>query len=234
MASVIEKTFGSRLANAQKLATHLATFTDYAPATPDCALDAYNALITDMTSTNSALASALADFSASADDRKQLFSNGPDSMIKRLAPIAAYLKALYGKESKEVEIVTALINKLRGEKTDKFKTDDSGDWVSRSQRSYGSMTHNFSALIDTLSTFGATYAPSSDKIKIPKLTELLTALNDANDTVTHKYGILKTHQDKRVEQYDTLSERTGRIKDTIKSIYSPTSSEYKLIKGLKI
>lgn len=52
MASTSEKTFGSRLTNAQKLATHLATFTSYVPVTPDCAIDAYNTLITEITATN--------------------------------------------------------------------------------------------------------------------------------------------------------------------------------------
>ena len=70
MASTSEKTFGSRLANAQKLATHLATFTDYVPAIPECSIAAYNALITDITSTNTTLATALANFATSAEARQ--------------------------------------------------------------------------------------------------------------------------------------------------------------------
>ena len=234
MASTSEKTFGSRLTNAQKLATHLATFTDYVPAIPECALDAYNTLITDITATNTTLATALANFATSAEARQQLFSKSPDSMIKRLSPIASYVKALYGKTSKEAELVVALVNKLRGEKTDKYKKDETGEWVSQSQRSYGSMTQNFSALIDTLTSFGATYAPSTDNIKIVKLKALLTQLTTSNEAVTQTYGILKTQQDNRAEQYDTLTTRSSRIKETVKSIYGTSSTEYKLIKGLKI
>lgn len=234
MASTSEKTFGSRLTNAQKLATHLATFTDYVPAIPECALDAYDTLITDITATNTALATAFANFATSAEARQQLFSKSPDSMIKRLSPIASYVKALYGKTSKEADLVVALVNKLRGEKTDKYKKDETGEWVSQSQRSYGSMTQNFSALIDTLTSFGATYAPSTDNIKIVKLKALLTQLTTSNEAVTQTYGILKTQQDNRAEQYDTLTTRSSRIKETVKSIYGTSSTEYKLIKGLKI
>lgn len=234
MASTSEKTFGSRLTNAQKLATHLATFTDYVPAIPECSLAAYNTLITDITTTNTTLATALANFATSAEARQQLFSKSPDSMIKCLSPISAYVIALYGKTSKEAELVVALVNKLRGEKTDKFKKDETGEWVSQPQRSYGSMTQNFSTLIDTLTSFGATYAPSTDNIKIVKLKALLTQLNNNNEAVTQTYGILKTQQDNRTNQYDTLTSHSSRIKETVKSIYGTTSTEYKLIKGLKI
>ena len=96
------------------------------------------------------------------------------------------------------------------------------------------MTQNFSALIDTLTSFGAAYAPSTDNIKIVKLKALLTQLNDSNEAVTQTYGILKTQQDNRAEQYDKLTTRSSRIKETIKSIYGTSSTEYKLIKGLKI
>ena len=155
-------------------------------------------------------------------------------MLKRLTPISAYTKALFGKTSKEAELVVALVNKLRGEKTNKYKKDETGEWVSQSQRSYGSMTHNFSNLIDTLISFGATYAPSTDNITIDKLQELLEQLNESSEKVTQSYSKLKTQQDIRVAQYEDLTSRSSRIKETIKSIYGVSSTEYKLIKGLKI
>ena len=96
------------------------------------------------------------------------------------------------------------------------------------------MTQNFSALIDTLTSFGAAYAASTDNIKIVKLKALLTQLNNNNEAVTQTYGILKTQQDNRTNQYDTLTSHSSRIKETVKSIYGTTSTEYKLIKGLKI
>ena len=111
-------------------------------------------------------------------------------MIKRLSPISAYVKALYGKTSKEADLVVALVNKLRGEKTDKYKKDETGEWVSQSQRSYGSMTQNFSAIIDTLTSFGDTYAPSTDNIKIPNLNDLLSQLIDSNEAVTQTTGVI--------------------------------------------
>lgn len=234
MASTSEKTFGSRLANAQKLATHLATFTEYVPVVPDCALPAYETLITDITATNVLVDTASTAFATSVEARQQLFAKAPDSMIKKLATIAAYTRALFGNTSHQVEQIAALINKIRGERTNRFKKNEAGEWVSQSQRSYGSMTQNFSTLIQTLISFGPTYAPSSDPIKIAKLQDLLTNLTDNNIAVTQAYGVLKVNQDDRIDQYQDLSTRSIRIKETIKSIYSTPSTEYNLIKGLKI
>lgn len=234
MASTSEKTYGSRLANAQKLASLLATFVGYTPATPECSVPGYQALIADITNLNTTLATNAATFSTLAEQRQQLFSKSADGMIKRLSPTAAYVKALYGKNSKEAELVVALVNKLRGEKTDKLKKDTEGEWVSNSQRSYGSMTNNFSSLIDTLVSFGATYAPSNPNINLAELNELLSNLNTTNNAVTQAYGKLKTSQDSRTLQYEQLSDRSARIKETVKSIYGTSSTEYKLIKGLKI
>ena len=45
MASNSEKTFGSRLFNAEQLATHLATFAGYIEVTPECKLSEYNTLL---------------------------------------------------------------------------------------------------------------------------------------------------------------------------------------------
>ena len=234
MASTTEKTYGSRLANAQKLATHLTGFTDYAPATPECSLTNYQTLITDITTNNSEIANFSSLFSTDAQDRQELFIESPTGMLKRLTPISAYTKALFGKTSKEAELVVALVNKLRGEKTNKYKKDETGEWVSQSQRSYGSMTQNFSDLIDTLISFGAPYAPSTDNITIDKLKELLEQLNESSEKVTQSYGKLKMQQDVRVTQYEDLTSRSSRIKETVKSIYGVSSTEYKLIKGLKI
>lgn len=69
MASSTEKTYGSRLANAQKLATDLSGFTDYTPATPECSLANYQTLITDITTNNSEIATFSALFSTDAQDR---------------------------------------------------------------------------------------------------------------------------------------------------------------------
>lgn len=234
MASTSEKTFGSRLANAQKLALYLADFTSYVPATPAASLVSYQTLIQATQALNTACATHQAAFTTAANTRLQLFKSSPLSMLKRLAPINAYIKALYGKDSIEAAMIATILTKLRGESSAKFTKDAQGEWVSQSQRSFGSMTQNFSTLIDTLTSFGATYAPANPLITIDALTDLLQDLTDANDNVTTTYGALKQEINNRLHSYQDLSTISVRIKDTIQSIYGTTSSEYKLIRGLKI
>ena len=164
MASTSEVTYGARLNRAEQLATHLATFAGYTPATPDCATDKYLELINDIKTTNDAVATFGSSFSLAADARQKLFEKQPGSLQKLLSPIAAYIKARFGKTSQQAETVVSLVNKIRGEKTDKLKKDAEGEFVSQSERSYGSMTQNFSDLISALQSFGADYTPTTDNI----------------------------------------------------------------------
>lgn len=235
MASKVETSFGFRLAKAQELASHLESFSNYIPVAPDFSLAAYQQLIANIFESNSQVAEALSHFSRAADERQQTFCLSPEGMIKRLPFISGYVRALFGKKSVEVEMVSSKINKIRGVKTNKLKKDQEGEFISQSQASYGSMIQNYSNLIDTLISFGASYSPpATSKIGITTLQALMTQMNNSTETVNHAYGALKIAQDKRLGQYTVLHSRSLRIKETVKALYGVSSAEYKLIKGLKI
>ena len=62
----------------------------------------------------------------------------------------------------------------------------------------------------------------------------ITDVTVANNLVTKNYAALKTTVDYRVKNYEDLSEKTQRIKESVKGQYGVASTEYKLIKGLKV
>lgn len=234
MASSNEKTFGSKIANADTLATHLTTFTTYAPVRPEESVVNYKALIATIKTNNNLVASTKTTYSQATDKRVKLFTKNTDSMLKTLAPIAGQIRAKFGKSSKEAEYIASLITKIRGESSKKLKKDDEGEFVSQSERSYGSQTQTFTDIITTLTTYGTDYAPTNVKIKLTALNTQLTALTTANTAVTTAYGAYKPAKDNRQTQYADLKDRSNRIKESVKSQFGTSSNEYKLIKGLSI
>ncbi len=234
MASNNEKTFGSKLANAETLATHLSTFTAYAPVRTEESVANYKLLITNIKANNNLVASTKTTYTQATDKRVKLFLKNADSLLKTLTLISGQIRSKFGKTSKEAEYIAALVTKIRGENTTKLKKDSEGEFVSQSERSYGSQTQTFSDIIATLTIYGTDYAPTNTKIKLPALNAQLTALVTANTAVATAFGAYKPTIDTRLTQYADLKDRSNRIKDSIKSQYSTTSVEYKLIKGLSI
>lgn len=234
MASQSEKTFGSRLYNAEQLATNLATFTGYVALTPETTLAAYNELITQIDNNNTLVATAQSPFSIAVAARQNIFQKNPNSLAKMLSPISAYVKAKFGKTSKQATDIGNLVNKIRGEKTDKLKRDEEGEFVSQSHRSYGSQTQYLADIIATLNSYSTDYAPTNPNITLEQLSLLLDSLTAANTAVTTTYSQLKPFKDLRLPQYEDLSKRSQTIKETVKSQYGLQSTEYKLIKGYKI
>lgn len=234
MASTSENTFGSKIANAQTIATHLKTFTGYVAPTTDISIANYNALITSVKIENDNLATKQAAYSAAVNTRQKHFTKEATSIDKILSPIIANLKAKMGKSAKEVTTINALITKIRGVKTKKLKPEDKATIVSQSERSYGSITQNFSTIVTTLSTLGTNYAPVKPNLKLTALKTKITDITTANNTVTTTYNAVKTSVDSRNSKYKELAEKTQRIKEAVKSQYGTNSSEYKLIKGLKV
>jgi hypothetical protein len=234
MASQSEKTFGSRIYNAEQLATNLATFTAYVPLTPETAAAAYSAFISELKTNNTAIATAQSNFSIAVNARQNLFQKSPTSLVKTLPPILAFVKAKFGKQSQQAEEITRLVNNIRGESTSKLKRDEEGEFVSQSHRSYGSQTQYFADIIATLESFGTDYTPTNTAITLENLSLKLDALNQANMEVTTTFSQLKPIKGVRITNYDILSQRAQTIKDSVKSQYGTQSPEYVLIKGYKI
>ena len=234
MSSNSEKTFGSRLQKAAQIATLLPTFNGYAEVTPECSILNYEAHIQSIKLNNDAVATSSSQFSLSVDQRTQIFNKNSNSLGKLLSPISAYIKAKFDKTSKQANDIVALINKIRGEKTTQLKKSATGEFVSQSQRSFGSRTKHLADIIANLENYGSEYAPANPEIRIVPLKALEINLTNANNLVTSTYSLSKTKKDLRQVQYDDLSQRSTRIKNSVKSQYGPQSSEYKLIKGFNI
>jgi len=236
MASTSERTFGSKLANAKAIGTHLEGFTDYAALTPEQSAPSLNTFIATIEADNDQLAGNLTLYSGAVEIRQQLYLKAPDSVIKLMSPIAKAISSTYGKESKELADVTRLTTKIRGDKPKKASKAGSipeEDEVSQSAKSYGSVKQNFADLIAKLNKLDK-YKPANKKITIAELTAKLQLLDQTNDNVTASYGTLKKDKDKRTANYDALSSLVLRIKDAVSSQYTNSSSEYKLIKGLSV
>ena len=234
MASNSEVTFGSRLANAETLVTHLQSFKDYAAQTPDQSVANVQAVIANIKTQNNTTAGNKQGYSTAVDTRQKLFQKDADSLIKLLSPIGSAVRSAFGKTSKEAANTAALITKIRGIKVKKESKDPTEETVSQSERSFGSITQTFADMVATLQKFGASYNPANEKVNLPALTDKLAQLNTANTNVPLAYGKLKQSRDDRNEQYKNLTAITQRIKDAVKSQYTLGSTEYALIKGLKI
>lgn len=234
MASTSEVTFGARIANAEAVSTNLKSFTGYEAPTTETSIVSYDALIASMKTENSSVATKKLAYSTAVDVRQKHFLKEPTSISKILSPIVAAVRAKMGKSGKEVADISALMTKIRGEKPLKLKEGDTAEKVSQSERSYGSMTQNFSDLVTTLTALGTNYAVVQPNLKLPALLTKITDITAANNAVTTNYAALKTTVDSRANKYEDLAERTQRIKESVKSQYGVASTEYKLIKGLKV
>jgi hypothetical protein len=234
MASTSEVTFGSRLANAQTLVTHLQSFTTYLAQTPDQSVTNMQAVIANIKIQNTTTAGNMQDYSTAVNLRQKLFNKDNDSLIKLLSPIGSAVRSAYGKTSNEAENTATLITKIRGIKIKKEANEPTLETVSQSERSFGSITQSFADIIATLEKFGSNYNPANEQVKLPALTIKLAQLNTANTNVPLAYGKLKQSRDDRNELYKNLTEITQRIKEAVKSQYTVSSTEYSLIKGLKI
>lgn len=241
MASNSEVTFGARIANASKISAHLKTFAGYVAPTTNTTIPNYDVLIASLTTENTGIATKKAAYSAAVEVRQKLFFKDKDCLMKILSPVTSAVRAKIGKAAKPSTDIAALVVKIRGEKKAKGKdpkpedtSDEKKDGVSQSERSYGSMTQNFSDIITTLTTLGTDYAPVNTAHKLAALNTKLTSIKSANDVATTTFGALKTGIDTRAAQYADLAERTQRIKEQVKSQYGVSSTEYTLIKGLKV
>ncbi len=234
MASTSEATFGAKIANAAAIATHLKSFNGYIAPTAETTIANYEALITSIKVENNNTSLKRSEYSMAVETRQKHFVTHPSSIAKLISPISSAVKAKLGKTSKEVNDVAALITKIRGERATKPKEGDTKEKISQSERSYGSMTQNFADIVSTLTALGANYAPVNELIKLPNLQAKIAEINQANNLVTSTYGGLKVSADQRNTLYETLAERTQRIKESIKSQYGVSSTEYKLIKGLRV
>lgn len=233
MASNSEVTYGAKLKNAKDIATNLRSFNDYSPPREEQKAENLEAFINLARAANVDLAGLQAAYSAAVETRQQLYYKDKDSLEKIMSPIAANIRSAYGKDSKEIAVVNAYVIKIRGEQRKKDKKDPTEESVSQSAKSFGSMTENFSSLIATLGKM-ANYKPAKKELVIAELSNKLQALEQSNLDVTNAFAALKSQREKRNGFFDQLNVLVQGIKNAVIAQYTINSTEYRLIKSLKV
>lgn len=235
MSSNSEASYGARIGNAEKLVSAVQTFVGYIPVKPEYSISSYTTVIDDIKIFNNDVATKKQNYSLVIDDRHQIFQKGQFSIEKILSPINTTVKAFYGKTSKEATDIAAIIAKIRGGNIKKStKKDPDKDTVSQSYQSYNSKVQYFADLIAYLTNLGINYDPVNPAIKLAALNIIYANGIASNSEVMQKYSEFAQSNTIRMNSYIVLSQNAIRIKDAIKAQYGFNSTEYKLIKGLKI
>jgi hypothetical protein len=123
---------------------------------------------------------------------------------------------------------------MRGSKIKKLGKDPDEATISESERSYGSLTQSLADLIVILDKHSNIYTPSNQHITVSALQELHTKMENGAKNVAATLGTQKKNRDLRIKNYEKLNEITQRIKQAVKSQYTTSSVEYKLVKSLTI
>jgi glutamyl/glutaminyl-tRNA synthetase len=234
MASQSENTFGTKIQNAQNLVTNLQTFAAYKPLNVTESVAEMITLINATKLANDTSANKLQSFTLMVDIRQKLYDKEDDSLKKTITPIIALIRGQYGKESKEASSINEQIKKMRG--TTKVKSEKKLDEksISTSQQSYSSVVQSFADLISSLEALTPAFNPPIDNLKIPKLKEKLEKIGQTTNEITGVFGELSQARNTRNELYKDVKKRCQRIKESVKGQFGVKSTEYALIKGLKI
>ncbi len=235
MASISERTFGSRLLKAQDMATYIAGFVGYAPPRPQESVVNFDLLIGEVITANTDETAKETAYTTAVSNRHNAFRTNPNCVYKLLALINGAVSSQYGRKHSKTVQISALIRKLRTGKLIKVPASATAPayLLSQSEQSYGSITQAFNDIITTLTVFGD-FAPSNVNLQIATLQTFSASLTTLNIVVPETRSKLKTARDKRLALYTELSDRATRIKEYVKSNYGTQSPEYALVKGLKI
>jgi hypothetical protein len=234
MKSKSRASYSSRLTEAEKMVEYLNTFTDFNPGDPNLESSSLLADTVVLHTVQTDHTNKHFDYALAANDRRKYFDKEVNSIAKLLSPIGAYVKAKMGKNSQEYIEVMALIKKIRGEKKIRVTENSDAETFSRSEKSFGSRLIYFGDIITLLSAFSPGYNPARAQIQVEKLQVVLNGAIDMTNKVSAKLAIFKPVIQTRVEGFEALSAKAQRIKDMVKAQYGLNSTEYDLVKGLKI
>ena len=237
MTSTIENTFGSKLRNAQDLVSTLQGFTGYAPPRTQETVASMTTLINSIVTANNALGNTQQQYKSAVSARQLAYYGTSNSIDKLLSPISGAVEAQYGKASPESQSIGGLIKTMRSTKLIKLPADPTKGTqektLSQSERSYGSIIQGFNNIVSHLQQFTG-FNPSNTNLKIATLQATATQITTLNNTVAQRIQALKTSQASRNTQYADLKDRVQRIKAYVKAQYGTSSTEYNLVKGIKV
>jgi len=236
MTSTSQKSYASRLGNAKKMATIVATFTDYQPPVPNASVENLQQTITNIEQIQQQYNTATLNYTIVTNERKKIFADNEDSLEKRLAPIRGFVEALKGKESVVLKQVGTAIKKIRGQAKPKPIADTESETtvISQVERTYASRVTNFKIIIDLLTSLGDTYTPPNELITVTALNELAAKAAQCTVEVDKALSLLKPIIEARQTNFENLKNQVQTIKNFVKAQYGLTSNEYRQIKGLTV
>lgn len=233
MKSSTESGYGARIGNAESLLRALQGFNGYQSSRPELTPAGLSAAITAIKSQNDQIAIARQNYTHAVGARVNIFEKEPYSVSRILSPINATVKVSFGKEAKETKNIAGIIAKIRGTNAKTIKNTD-GTFVSQSHQSYNSKIQFFADLIANLSNFGEDYVPAKNELTVDHLKQLYQDAVNANNLVIEKYSQFIQKNDIRLEAYEQISKNSFLIKENVKAQYGYNSSEYNIVKKLKI
>lgn len=235
MSTNRENSFGARLLRAQELATYIGQFQNYAPPRPEESANGFTELVNQTAWSNTEETQTRQLYNTAVVARGNAFRKKEGSVTKLLPLIRAQVMAQYGKDSVEFNQIEAIIVNIRDTRIIvKAATETTAEkTMSQSEQSFGSMTQYFSNLVSNLAQLPG-YNPSNPMLQIGYLQNFVAQLGQLNVEAATRFQQLRDSRKRRNANYDELHDRVQRIKNYTKANYGVNSSEYTLIKSMKI
>lgn len=248
MSSTTETGHAKNLASLENLINYCSNYgATYAPTNPAFAIDNLRALHAQGKQSLQTIFKAKTVYETAVNERKALFDT-----VKPIATKALNAFMACGAAPATVDDARGYYNKLLGRRAGttaraKAKAStaaSSGSTgaeelpkvISVSQQSYDKQVEHFEQLISTLSG-EPKYNPNEQELKLDTLTQLLNDMNTRNSAVIGAYVTLSTARIKRDEVFDApttgLIDTALDIKKYLKSVFGPSSAQYKQITGLQ-
>lgn len=235
MSTNRESSFGARLLRAQELSSYISQFQNYAPPRMEESVGGFAELVNQTTWSNTEETQVRQQYNTAVVARGKAFRKEKGSVLKLLPLIRGQVLAQYGKDSVEFNQIEAIIVNIRDTRIIvKPATEDTPEkTMSQSEQSFGSLTQYFSNLVSNLAQLPG-YNPSNEMIQVGTLQNFVSQINQLNIDAAMRFQQLRESRNRRNDNYDILHERVQRIKNYAKANYGINSSEYTLIKGLRI
>ena len=238
MSSTSEVGHAKNVANFEDLIAYCTAYgSTYNPPKPALQLASLHTLYTTAQTEISNVATAKNTFDTVTGDRQLAFEP-----LKSLATKIFNFLSVTDATDQTIADARTINNKLQGRRagnTIENPPPEGGttqNTASVSRQSYDSLTENFSAFIDLVSSI-PTYTPNETELTITSLTAFHTSLQTANTNVINAevaYSNARISRDNVLYAKDTgLVDVASDVKKYVKAIFGATSSQYKQISGIK-
>ena len=238
MTSTSEVGHAKNVANFQDLIAYCTAYgTTYNPPKIALQIPSLNTLYTNAQTEISNVATAKNAFDTATGDRQVAFEP-----LKSLATKVFNFISVTDATEQTIADAKTINNKLQGSRAGTIAenpTPEGGtspNTVSVSRQSYDSLTENFSAFIDLVSSIPS-YTPNETELTVDSLTTFRDNLQTANTNVINAevaYSNARISRDNILYAENTgLVDTALDVKKYVKAIFGATSSQYKQISGIK-